>query len=142
MIKIELIEKYLNRCACDIAKTIDKRIDKFFDVYKDKMFGKQFFLDIDYGNVLIDLIYFRDETIKAHLSICKQYKLKTDCFAVEHIKWYNERLNNIELKSFLSVLNLKEPGFHYNEKTKKEINDEMKRILDKILMENINTNTK
>ena len=121
------VQNYFDNSCLDIGDDIKNRIEKFTEDYQKKMFGKAFFLDCVYRNVLIDLIWYRDSRLKTHLYLCKKNGIADDSFAVKHAKYYLKRLKDIELKSFIHVMRLdsKYSWFGFSQKRKDEMNKEL-----------------
>jgi hypothetical protein len=119
----------------DICEDINKRIEKFINDYQKKMFGKAFFLDVEYRNVLIDLIWYREDRLKTHIHLCRINKLPEDSFAIQHARYYLKRLKDIEFKSFIHVmrLNTNYSWFGFSQKRKDEMNKELCEIAKKVV---------
>ena len=120
--KKSIIENYLDVCIMNISHKIDKRIEEYFTSYKKKQFGKGFFLDVETLNVLSDLIYYREEHLKAHLQLCRANKIPEENFAFKHALYYQKKLKDIELKSFIQIIKLKDSWFVYSEAQKEKMN--------------------
>lgn len=83
----------------------------------------------------MDLIYYRNQ-FKQHLSICVSNEISKDSFAYEHCGgFYLKQLEDIELKSFISVMKLHDPSFGLSEIVKKQRNKELNRIAKEIIDE-------
>ncbi len=127
--------QYITAAIMNICNDIDERIRKFETEYKEMKFGKQFFLDIEVRNVLMDLIYYRDEQLKAHLQLCRMLKIDKNQFAVEIAMYRLKWLKDIELKSFISILKIIHPMFGLSEVEQKRRNEELSRLVNEILAE-------
>ncbi len=129
------IERYFNCSAMNICDGITKRVEEFTKDYNKKQFGKEFFLGIELSNVLTDLQWYRDNRLKTHLILCKSNGVDKSSFAVTHAEHYSERLRDIELKSFIHVLRLKESWFGYSKETQDKWNKELCEIAKEVLSE-------
>jgi hypothetical protein len=126
--------QYITAAIMNICNDIDERIRKFETEYKEMKFGKQFFLDIEVRNVLMDLIYYRDEQLKAHLQLCRMLKIDKNQFAVEIAMYRLKWLKDIELNrsSYIKIIH---PMFGLSEVEQKRRNEELSRLVNEILAE-------
>lgn len=113
---------------------LDKRIKKLVDDYKRKMFGLRFFVDIEYGNFITDILWWREQ-MKIHLSLARQNKIPEDSFSVQHVKHLLWRIENLELMGVIKAMRLDNPYFGYSNKFKKKSQEEMNRIASEVMEE-------
>ena len=130
-----IIERYLNNALMDVTDKINERLRKFVEEYFSMQFGKRFFLDILVRNVLMDLAYYRDSHLKAHLQLCRQNKIPKTAFAVEHAEHYLKRLNDVELKSFVQIIKMVDFNFPLSAEERTRRGKETSRIANEILEE-------
>lgn len=129
------IFNYFDVTSMHFVDQITKRLNKLKNEYIEKKFGLKFFLDIEVENCRIDLIYMRDAYLKVHLSLCRANKLPKEQFAIKHVqRWYN-KLNDVEIMSFIQIMQLKDSWFGLSQKTKDKMNFELSEIAKKIIAE-------
>ena len=117
---VEQKEKYFSQMAILLVNNYKNRVEKFSKSYEEQRFGKTFFLNIEYRNVLEDLIYYRNQ-FKQHMSICISNGISKNSFAYQHCSgFYLKQLEDIELKSFISVLRIHNPNFGYSVEVQKK----------------------
>lgn len=132
-------QRYFDRISSSLVTQYKELVDKFVMAYESRLFGNQFFLDIEYDNALRDLIYIRSE-FKVHLHLCVKNGISKDSFAYEQCGgFYLRQLEDIELKSFISILKLSDPQYTYSkeerEKTTILMNKMASGILDELKLE-------
>ena len=132
-------ETYFSNIACNLVRDMKKRVDAFIESYNEMMFGKKFFLEIEVDNALRDLIYFRDK-FKIHMNLCIANGIHKDSFAYRHCSgFYLKELEEIEFKSFISIIQLADSYFPLKEeiriKINKQLNEIAKEVMDEIIEE-------
>lgn len=127
-------EEVFVHSAFYLGDGLDKRIKKLVEDYKRKMFGLRFFVDIEYGNFITDILWWREQ-MNIHLSLARQNKIPEDSFSVTHVKHLLDRIENLELKSILKALRLDNPYFGYSNAFKKKCNDDLCRIAHEVMEE-------
>ena len=137
-------EEVFIHSAFYLTDGLDQRFKKLAEDYKKKMFGLKFFVDIEYGNFITDILWWREQ-LQIHLSLARQSGIDENSFSIEHVKHYLDRIEDLELMGVIKAMRLTDYQFGYSEAFKKRSNKEMCRIandvMNKILAEEKN-NTK
>lgn len=127
-------EEVFTHSAFYLGDGLRKRIEKLVEDYKKKMFGLRFFVDVEYGNFITDILWWRKQ-MKIHLSLAKQSGIPDDSFSVRHIKHELSRIEDLELMGVIKAMRLENHYFGYSNAFKKKSQDEMCRIAHEVMIE-------
>lgn len=131
-------EEVFIHSAFYLTDGLNKRFKEFADDYKEKMFGLKFFVDVEYGNFITDILWWREQ-LQIHLSLAKQDGIDEKSFSIEHVKHYLNRIKDLELMGVIKAMRLTDSYFGYSEAFRQRSNKELceisKRVMEEILNE-------
>lgn len=113
---------------------IRDRIDKLINDYKEKRFGLRFFVNVEFENFLMDMTWWQEQLL-IHLSFARQNQIEESHSVISGALFWLNRLKDIELKSIIFAIRLKECYFGYSKAAKDKMNNELSRIAAEVMQE-------
>jgi len=127
-------EEVFIHSAFYLTDGLNKRFKKLAEDYKQKMFGLRFFVDVQYGNFITDILWWRGQ-LEIHLSLARQDGIDEKSFSIEQVKHYLNRIKDLELMGVIKAMRLTDCYFGYSEAFRKKSNKDLCRIAKKVMKE-------